>query len=620
MPSRPNQVDYPPTDGGLPLSTVDELMDGQAALIARIRMHAATEPEIFEARYLTPMRNLAGYILNLPATQDDVYGGPGGLFRASIELAFLCFQAADGRIFTGLLGVEDRYKLETRWRYVCFGSGLLWPVGRTLETVRVQFNGANWPARVQGLDAWGKEVQADRVFLTWPRGDFEPGPSVNASVLTVRVLGDKAVEWLEQGSPRMMTALIEVAAGMTNEHNSIAFEVLTSMWEKALVMERARMPGNYGRVKFGQHMAPHIIDSMRLLCEKGKWKVNESPVHVDGTGVYLVWPEAAEHLVEMMRSQGIVQTPQTPEGMMTLLIDEAILKVDDIGGVYVDIANDAGEIMSAVRLLKPNMLIADYDPSSYGKARTVAMKEILKEDPITQAAIKAAATTQESSAKEPDQPRRAPPPAPDPLEATLGLTAIPAPVRESGAAATLELPAIRPPVQETTEQADGAVLTLPAPSDPASKSTSSTKQDAVAAPSGTTPHYGPKALEEKNNAGSFAVTYKDVLPPYVIKSINNGLVCEQLARLVAKMKAPEKREKLIFADDYVAVPWEFFEGTVLAPPNFLTTLGDAGFLHFNPTARGKKIHEIPAAPGSKTKIKCFLLARTLTNRLGMTQK
>lgn len=594
-----SQVQYPPVDGGLPLASVEELMEGQADLIARVRINAALPHKAFEDRYIVPIQNLASYILNLPATQDREYGGPGGLFRASLDLAFLSFQAADGRIFTGMLGVEDRHKLETRWRYICFAAGLLWPVGKTIESIRVQGNGSIWPARKQGLGFWSKEAQVSQVFLTWPRGTLEPGPSVNGSALAVNILGDKAIEWLEQGSPQMMTALIEVSAGIRKEFNSIAYDVIASMWKKALTLEQARMPSNYGRVKYGQHLAPYIIDALRGLLREGVWSINRSPLHVDSTGIYLQWPTAAQDILRQLASKGIAQTPESPEALMTMMADEDLIKIDQLGGAFNDIADADGVITSALKLLKPNIVIPDYDPREYAKASPAETSKVQADSKAAKQGStetkgapahteQSAPTQSEVASSAPrassDEVLAPPPPAADPLAATIGMS-----------------------VDAPTPSIDQEEAAQPSNSEPADSHLVVTKAAA--------PEEASKKAENPPQQ-----TYKDILPHGVIKSINDGLVSGQLVKLIDKLKTDAYKERLLFTEKYIAVPWDSFDGVTLNPASFLSKLGDAGYLHADPKARGKKMHELPVSPNSTVKDKYYLLARILTDKLGLTDK
>lgn len=654
---RPHEANYPPLDGGLPLALVQDLMLAQSELIARIKTHAAVADSIFETRYMQPIRNLAEYILNLPATQGDAYAGPGGLFRASLELGFGAFQAAGGRIFTSHLGVEERQKLENRWGYVCFAAGLIWPLGKTLDGMRASGKTKTWTSRVYGLGAWAAEHEIQTVYLTWPKEHIEPGPSVNGAMLAGQIVGPGPIKWLEEGNPKVMTSMLEVASGFRTEYNGTAYDITKSMWEKCLARERARMPSNYGRVKFGQHMAPHLIDAMHVLIRDGKWVVNEKTIHADKTGVYLLWPQAGDELLTYMRKESMGQALHTPEGLLNLLMQEELLKVDSIGGVYVDVASHDGKVVQAVKILKPNMLIQDYSPDNFSKSRSVSMEQIIKEDPISaaekktpKASTKKAETNAttikselDSTLPEEEKKPVAPPPAPDPLMATLGTEAATQPATSKEARTSkLEAPVtagtkplapadkpapaptpsdnvvvIQMPSRPAVGDTDGInLLTLPSKREDKSV----TEAVSTSEPVSTKPKFGEEVLAQRQNTGSTPVMYKDALPKRVISSISNGLVAEQLARLVLKIKEEGNLEKLIFKDEFVAVPWELFTGTVASPPNFLSALGEAGYLYFDAAHSGKKVHDLPASDGSKTKIRCFLMAKNLAVALELMKK
>lgn len=643
---RAAQVDYPPTDAGLPLASVEQLMEGQAVLIARLKTHAALSSDaLFEKRFLAPIRNLAAYILNLPATQDAEFGGPGGLFRASVELAFLAFQASDGAIFTSDPGVEARYEQEPRWRYLCFASGLIWPIGKTLECIRVTSDGKTWPARTGPLSGWAEQVTCTHIYLTWRLEKMtEPGPSVNGSAIAVPILGTEVVEWVESASPRLMTAMIEMSGGIRNDYNSFAYDLLVRMWSKSLHLERDRMPANYGRVKFGNHMAPHLVDAMSRLIADGKWAINKPPLHVDANGVFLMWPDAGTDLIRQLKKDEWRQTPATEAGLLTMLMDEQLLKIDSVGGVLVHVADENGVLHDAVKFVRPNALLPEYQPSDYAPKKSNKKagangqaSKIEAPTPVVQTAEAPAIVLADAPEVDSAPPRRAPPPAADPLEDTITQKSTGGTSSQIDTASQVDHVASVPDVSDTPSPTasqpmptrpeignkpdDSGMIALPGKraADPA-PATPTTQAKEAATVEKTKPPYGDVAKAAMNNTGVMQVTYKEKLPPAVIKSIGNGLVSEQLARLLDKINEGSNKDQLIITADYVAVPWSFFENTVASPPNFLTSLGEAGYLYFDPTARGKKQHDIPTEPGSKQKLKCFLLARVLTNRVGLTQK
>lgn len=243
--------------------------------------------------------------------------------------------------------------------------------------------------------------------------------------------------------------------------------------------------------------------------------------------------------------------------------------------------------------------------------------------------------------QEPPKKPVAPPPAPDPLLATLGTEAVKeetqplvnsekngkktkggtsADTKDSQAPATpdnnvapVPIPS-RPAVGDT----DGLnLLALPSrKEEPVEEQVNQVTKDQAS----TKPNFGEEVLARRQNIGNAPLMYKDALPKRVVSSISNGLVSEQLARLLLKIKEEDNMEKLIFKDEFVAVPWELFTGTVANPPNFLAALGEAGYLYFDAAHSGKKVHDLPVSEGSKTKIRCFLMAKNLAVALELMKK
>ncbi len=165
----------PDTPGcGVAASTVQP--SGPAAsspFLARLRIHAALPATDFQRRFLDPVERLAALLASAAAQPRAEYTGTGpeGRLTAGIEAAFLCFQASDGRIFTGREGVEARHRLEVRWRYLCFAAGLL-------------------------------------------RGAQEPGFLLQGAALAP-VIGAPNMHWLDAGGPRLSSVLHQITGCCT---------------------------------------------------------------------------------------------------------------------------------------------------------------------------------------------------------------------------------------------------------------------------------------------------------------------------------------------------------------------------------------------------------------------
>ena len=595
--SDPGAIVYPPHDPGLPLVTSEELVDAQAAILRRLKVHAAQSPALFEQRFLGPVRRTAAYIGNLPATSDGIYSGPGGAFRASVDLAFATFQASDGRIFTGGLGVEQRHLLEARWRYVCFLAGLLWPVGVTLEKLSVtSADGKNWSPRVGGLEPWARSSSVGRVYCSWPMMPFDPGPSPTAGAVLLSIIGEEPIQWLETGSPGLLTALIAIASGMRTEANGTAFDLVQRMWERVSEVELARRPQSYGRLQYGAHAGPHLVDAMRALLEGGTWAVNQPPLFADAKGVYLVWPDAAQPIQEQMRANSLHGVPGTAAGLLAQLEGAGLIQTSQEAGPFVEVASNDGEILSAIKLAKPNSLIENYNPQDFKKSRPVAMEDVVKEDKL---AVVATASQKAKS----EQPSPAPAAAPEKAAQLEPPKAGEDVLQQTLVIAEGEAPAEAPPVVAQPAKNTDVPRAASAPKDAPEIKTVPAKT-----PAATGQVNGVKAAEGEE------IRYAENLPSDVRRTLK-PLVAEQLGKLVVHCKKPDAPTRQL--NTGLAVQMDALKEVAANPFDFLRDLSMVGYLHVEPSKPGKLIHDVLIPEGSSNKCTCFILSTVLTDKVGL---
>lgn len=602
---------YPPRHDGIPIAVVRDLLEAQSETIRRLKTHAATLPSNFSQRFETPISNLAAYISNIPGSKDSIYGGPGGLFRACIECAFYSFQSSDGKIFTGQLGVEARHLLERRWRYVCFLAGLMYPLGQILEKVRVRNEtGDAWLTRAEPISTWAESRGMQSYYISWPKEDVEPGPSVVGGSVALNLVGIDGVRFIEEGSAELITALTEIASNVRTDFNAIAYDLVSARWESLKKNERSRLPQNYGRVQYGQHIAPLIVDAMRECLSSGKWVVNDQVVLADPNGVYLIWPSAAKDLLASVKLNELKGLPSTPAGLLQAMMDEKMLHIDLQQSAYVDVADAHGELHMAVKLLKPESCIEGYAPNDY--RRVVDAHSVAKTDPLVENELNAKqAKTKpiKSAAPPPPAPAEtdpkvsgesqasttrfipdAPPPASiDLLAATIGIpetvaTSTAETVAPPAAPAAAPMPAAVPNAFGTTKQAT--------PSQDAA-STATEAEKGVGAPAST--------------QGDSKTTY--VVPEEVEKQLGKAISL-MLARIVKELVKPENVSLIITTNrDFVGIPFPVIEAAISSPADFLPALQNKGWLHPDPRKPRLLMHDLSTTTGGSSKMKYALFTR-----------
>lgn len=566
---------YPPRDPGIPLESADVCMAHQAELIRRLKVHAAQPATKFEQRFVLPMNNVAAYISSLPACSDGNFGGPGGLFRASVELGFAAFQASDGRIFSITAGVEERHLLEIRWRYVCFLAGLLWPLGKTLEVIKVTSgDGAQWTPRLHGVSAWAESSGASNVYCAWPRSDVNPGPAMTGASLAISLIGSDNIRWLEEGAPLLVTALVGIAGGQREERYGTAFDVVSEMWKRVGTIEAARRPQAYGRLQFGSHLGPHLVDVMHGLLKSAKWSIGRSPVFADGKGIYLQWPQAASDMLDHCREIGLSGMPSSSAGLLAALEDASLI-VSEPGAasVLVEIADDDGELCSGVKLSRPAMLDHDYEPAKFAGRRMILVSDLVKADPLAQA-VKVA---EPKSAASTSTQRVPPPPGPDLLAPTLGA----------------EAEVVLPPAIVTPQPTAAVTVAESPPPPPPVASVAPTAQPAEA--------------DE--------MSYYERVPDIWRNQVKRR-EGEVLGRLIELWNTQAPSEEMCVQKEGCAIALTVLTDLTSRHTDFLQEVHRIGMLHVNPSTPGRLVYDIVTSEGSKKK-NFFIIASYASKQLGL---
>ena len=457
VPQSNESLRYPPADVGFLVRRPEEILAANQDLLRRLQLHAAVGADVFEIRFVAPLRRLAEHINVLPATATELFSGEMGLFRAALELGFYAFQSSDGRIFTGQEGVERRHTLEGRWRYLCFLSGVFYPLGKTLERASVSdAAGTPWKRHFGGLSEWAAHEKIDRIFVSWGSANSERediGPAGTSSALIPHVAGRENLQYLEDGAADLVAALYHLSAGQIGT-SRIANQVLVGCWERVLRRESARRPQAFGRLTAGTHMGPYLVGAIRAQVESGRWTINDSFLKADSNGLYLLWPDAADAIVQYGMDNGYPGWPADSATLGELL--KAALVVEpghgDLG--MIELVSEAGEIVKALKFCNPLAIVQDFDPADFSEGSGKTLESVLEADPL------AAAERPELIPAQDERPREA-------SEAAPAGPGVPAEENVSSAQ-VLEPAALGEPTP-TSHQQPRARPSIPASGDPCAR-------------------------------------------------------------------------------------------------------------------------------------------------------
>jgi len=359
----PSTPVYPPSDHGVTFYPAHEVLATQADLLHRLRMATGVPDAEYDRLYGAVITNLANGVNLQPATETGTHQGAGGLFRLSLELGFYALQASEATIFAARAGVERRRLLEPRWRYATWLAGMCCELYRPITTMVVTTpDGDQWPTYRLPLGDWLAEKGVDRYYIRWidqSPGKQRPGRGA-AATLAHRLIPDVALQYLHEGSNEIVPTMIDVITGSFGSHNPHPMaRIIEEVREKVVARDNAIRPQTYGKLTVGQHTEPHLLDAMRRLIKSGKWTVNikKSRLWFGDEGLFLIWPTAANEMLEMLREDGIAGIPQDSQTILDILAEAQVFEPHHDGGYFWTVfpPSSANEL-AAVKFANPDTI------------------------------------------------------------------------------------------------------------------------------------------------------------------------------------------------------------------------------------------------------------------------
>lgn len=377
MTPRPT-TSYRASDPGFAALSVDELLAGEADLIARIKLCYGTDRDSFEREVLTLVRHYAACVHLLPATADNYFSTPGGLLRLGLETAFFSLQGTDAHIFSGRMSISARRQLEPRWRHATFIAGLCCELHRLMSHVIItDVAGAVWPAFLQPLADWLAARGSERYFLRWlPQGVETRGLGLFAlpHVVPPAVLAD-----LAEGNTVIVPHLLASVGGIPlyRDHNILDELVRRSL---ALVIDRnlAASADRYGSPQYGSHLERYLVDALRrLAADNSAWIPNgdKSRLWYGQDGLFLVWPGSAEDIRLLLEADQLAGIPKAPETMLELLLAAGVFEAAAPNRPTWSLQPPGTKApLEAVKLSTPAILLTGIDPPPVALPQTLEFK------------------------------------------------------------------------------------------------------------------------------------------------------------------------------------------------------------------------------------------------------
>ncbi len=348
---------YPPVDRGIGRRDAEAILHANADLLARIKLAYGCDEARFERDILRLLRRHADYINVLPATADNYFHDPGGLFRMCLEIGFYALQATDSQIFVGRATITGRLQLEPRWRLATFMAGLCGELHRTLSQVTVRDRKGNeWPHYLCGLTTWLQTRGEARFFLRWSARPQEI--RATGVFLLPHVVDQTMLQYLAEGNAVVVPHMMASISGMATYHEHNTLDALVRRATALVIDQNLQASADrYGRPTLGAHLERYLVDAMRRLAAgDAAWQANarRSRLWYGSDGVYLVWPGALADVAKLLESEHLPGIPRSPDTMLEVLIESGVAQPRDAARAsWVIYPPGADQPLEAVLLASP---------------------------------------------------------------------------------------------------------------------------------------------------------------------------------------------------------------------------------------------------------------------------
>ena len=406
---------YPAADPGIEALSVDAILAANQEFIDRIKLCYGSDRATFEKDLLVPIRNYANFVNLLPATADNFFCNAGGLFRLGLEAAFYALQGTDGHIVSGRATISTRRHLEPRWRQATFLAGLCAELHRTLSHIVVtDEKGEAWPSFLQPLTAWHQSKKSRRFFIRW-LSTVQESRALGLFALP-HVVPAEIMQHLAKGNNIAVPHLLSCLAGSTLYRDQNVLVELVNR-STALVIDRDLIASShrYGRPILGAHLERYLIDAMRrLVATDDRWAPNQerSRVWLGQDGLYIVWPNAAAEIRQLLEEDELPGIPKSPETIAEILLSAGVLSARAADQPLWQICPPPGKtVLEAIKLTSPGILLSTDDglkPIEASIAHT-PLKATPRQEPTAAAAASVGSPQASPSTSPPSLPQGATP-------------------------------------------------------------------------------------------------------------------------------------------------------------------------------------------------------------------
>ena len=325
---------YPPFVKGLPVPPTQEILQSQDQIIRDISQALGCTHEVFDEMVRPLIVRYAEYVHLLPASERHHHRGAGGLFRHGLEVAFHAARASRDKLYAMDRDKRDRDLIAMRWRIAATVAGLCHDVGKPAYDMSVidRDGTRTWEPGKDTIVQWARANQIDRYFIRWREQRHSKHEKFGAVIFGSLIASPEIMGKFMQPEPAIMDALLDALSGTQNKST---LTELVAIGEERSVGKDLR-ENNYPAemLSVAVPVERYLVDAMRQLVRSTRWQINTGGhrLWMLPDGLYIVWPEGCEDVIDVLRQDKIPGIPRDPDTVADILIDRGLALAQDAAG------------------------------------------------------------------------------------------------------------------------------------------------------------------------------------------------------------------------------------------------------------------------------------------------
>jgi len=331
--TRPDEELFPPYRRGFPAIHPEALLRSNDDIIKKIRENLRLSQAQYDKLIHPLFLNLAAFYQLLPASESHHHNRAGGLLRHSLEVAFLCGQAAEGATFARAGSNLERTQSKPRWQVATLMVGLLHDCGKPETDYFIYSSDVSkrWNPYKESLYEWATSNSVDRYFITWSAKRHQRHLSTVAAMSSILV-PQELLSYLDTSDGLVRREYHAALSGVPTKMKSIAdkFDAISAL------EDRKKLGNSMLKLAWDVPLQARIFQAMIFVAEQPNMANNlRAPfwhLKADPGRLYINWKIAYPAIINELRRMGEPLEP-TSDALSRLMIEtgtfEPLIKVID---------------------------------------------------------------------------------------------------------------------------------------------------------------------------------------------------------------------------------------------------------------------------------------------------